>query len=173
MKVYKKSALLLGMAMLSGTITAMYEGIKTGEAPKSKKDVLQGLKQAKKDFFSPGMGPTHPTGLILQKKWEQALYDLQTYAEANADGNLKILNAASLSVKVGNDLAAQIMGDPRASLADSFKLDKAIKILRDDPWWLGRKREVRNVLLKAAGLITLQMRDIYPAGLFEYDIPVK
>ncbi len=155
MKVYKKSALLLGMAILSGgTITAFQEWEPTVEWPRPKteeelKRLVPGTRMHQsKAEISNEMMIAHQKLFTEPEHWIDALTDLNTYVKENAPRNDVLKNAAAKVREVGIRLPqiVQFGGD---LLSDRDKLQKTAAALKAEPLWgwgAEKRKDAREVL---------------------------
>ncbi len=175
MKVYKKSVLLLGMAMLSGGIRAM----ETKEAVESK------IRNTAENFWAVDnmfdlSDLEGRDGTSAQKKgidWVNAYYDLKVYVGENAQENRKLLKAGSLAHQAASNLfniiwkgykVGFVVGDFTRYqkmeknilnlLKNKEELERDKKKLADDPFWFGKKRKARNLLIWAITLLLTSIK---------------
>ncbi len=154
MKAYKKSALLLGLAMLSGESLAeiseiplveiseisRYLGAIGSKSQQSREEVLNEFIDAYTRFSSdPG-------------NWILTLDDVNRYVEENAKDNKKLIKAAFLVQGKGKSLSLGIKFGYNISdlLKDAEELQEQAKILDDVTfWWIDKekKKNAREVLL--------------------------
>ncbi len=170
MEVAKKSVFLLGMAILSSSAIAMEI---------TRNELMAEINTGYEAFFyelNPALNLFNRTldMTILSEEirlWRQALSNLQNYVDNNAKGNKKLSNAVNLAKEVGNGLVDTILTGYKTVVSGEFtnyqeleidieyllsskkELDNAIKTLGGDPWWIGKKREVRSVLLEVLSLL--------------------
>ncbi len=111
MKAYKKSALLLGLAMLGGSITAAGEFEELPEPSSlSKEEIAQMLMAAHANFFYRADAREDSAEQDdMRRKWFGALREFHGYVIANAQENDKLLNTAKWVRRVGEELAYRKM----------------------------------------------------------------
>ncbi len=99
MKTYKKSTLLLGLAILSsGPISA-----------ETKWEISNRLMTISESLFSAPNLFDRELDPDKSKEWSKALKDLESYVKANAFGDKKLLDAARLSRELGFNIARTII----------------------------------------------------------------
>ncbi len=157
MKAYKKSAFLLGLAMLSGgTMTvAMVEFEKELPPPSSlsKEEILQKLMAAHANLFyrTKLADPTEDKlyhGLSIQN-WFEALRKLHGYVVANAKGNAKLLSAAKSVRLVGENLAYNREGNED----DLASLENIKKTLKDTTFLIPSRNNAKKVIVEEIDLL--------------------
>ncbi len=151
MKTYKKSTLLLGLAMLSGgTIAA-----------ETKEEILQKLMAAHANLFyrtklaDPVEDWTYETS--SRQNWFEALKELHGYVVANAKENAKLLMIADKVRRVGEGIADGIKDNTYVS-----RLEGAKEILKNTTFLIDRQQRnnAKKVLLEVIDLLesTMKMR---------------
>ena len=182
MKVSKKSAFLLGMAMLGGTITAMYEPISEYDPIKDRPIVGQPETYPRLDWY-----PIQPLGKrIGQSKaeikkefkdaeralftnpgdWMFVLDDVYRYVEENAHGNTKLMTTAHLVKEAGSILSMMVNPPGSISVPELLKyqgkLQEKVNILNATTFYINRKDKynAREVLMEVINFLFLHIEMI-------------
>ncbi|MGB8367236.1 MAG: hypothetical protein WCD44_02650 [Candidatus Babeliales bacterium] len=154
MKTYKKGLILVGLAIVSTTVKPLMfqKEISTEEISSELDSLYNGIAEHN----------------ISKNQATQTLGGLRKYVQKNGQGNEKLLNASEAIADLTDDLVTGYMTGWGAVSPDFNRhvrnVEDAIEVLKNDPWWFGKKREVRAVLLNVGERVLSLMpktKDVY------------
>ena len=157
MKAYKKSVLLLGMAMLSGGSII---------AAETKARLSNKIMIAHEKFFL--FEPGRLSFEDDRENWKQALNDLQNYVNKNAVANTVLKDAAQLVKRVGDKLAEITTAETNKLLSNELEETKH-ELLQESFWWMPEQKEaVKDLLLEVIDLLQKTInRAVAKAGILK------